>query len=261
MSDRDEDKGGSRHRSRRVVLWLASGVGVTLVVVAGVAVFANSGDETSGDDPAAPTTSVDQADAPDPLPTNPAEEEAEPEPVVDPWESIPILFYSGPEGVYRTGTGFFAQFQVALPEGWMRAFPELPDIVELSPSAEACETDQTSAACVGLITVVDSGGPSVEETTTAIRTVAGVSSSEPVPAEVGDATGVRFQMWTDEPSATVATLGDGGRVVMSRTRIFQAYVLDVDGRAVTLFVDSPAESPMNETALPVLNSIAWRDLN
>jgi len=185
----------------------------------------------------------------------------EPTTSADPWEEIPILFYSGPEGVYRTGDGFFAQFQVALPEGWARAFPELPDIVELSPSPEACESDQAAAACAGLITVVDSGQPGVEETATAIRTTAGVSSSEPVPAEVGEASGVWSEMWTDEPSATVVTIADGGRVVMNRTRTFQTYVLDVEGETVTLFVDSPAETPMLEIAQPVLDSIVWRDLN
>ncbi len=238
---------------------------MSVAVIAGVAALANQGDETSAADPVAPTTSIKQA-APQPDPTEPAttslsEEVTEPAPETDPWEEVPILFYSGPEGVYRTGTGFFAQFQVALPEGWARAFPELPDIVELSPSPEACETDQAATACVGLITVVDSGQPGVEETVTAIRTTAGISSSEPVPAAVGDASGVQFEISTDAPTATVATIADGGRVVMNRTRTFLTYVLDVEGQAVTLFVDSPAETPLLETAQPVLDSIVWRDLS
>ena len=235
-----------------------------MAVVVAVVVLANGDDEASFEDPVASTTSsaqpTPQVDPPDPPPTSSSEEVAEPAPTVDPWEEVPILFYSGPEGVYRTGNGFFAQFQVALPEGWARAFPELPDIVELSPSPEACETDQASAACTGLITVVDVGQATVEEAVTLITTSAGVSSSEPVPAELGDASGVRFEMWTDELLATVATIADGGRVVMNRTRAFLTYVLDVEGQTVTMFVDSPAEASMLELAQPVLDSIVWRDL-
>ena len=46
---------------------------------------------------------------------------------VDDWEETEIFFFAGSAGQYRTGSSFFAQFRVDLPDGWARTFQSSPE--------------------------------------------------------------------------------------------------------------------------------------
>jgi hypothetical protein len=147
----------------------------------------------------------------------------------DPWNEVPVFDFSEREGDYRTGQAFFAQFRVSLPGGWTRAFHTFSDIIEISPTREECETQQSADACSVLITVIDPVLSDVAETVSVLRSLDGVDSTEPVPIELGGASGVRFDMTTTDEAVTVHVIRDGGRLDMHATRVFSTHVLDVDG--------------------------------
>ena len=235
MSDRSSN-GSSRVRTA----WLAA---AALVVVAGVVAVLTSNNEKAAPELAAPTTQATTTTA-----------------ALDDWEETEILFFAGPAGQYRTGSTFFAQFRVDLPDGWARTFPEFAGIVEVSPTPGACEEARTPPSCAGLLTVIDSFQLDVDTTVDFLRSREAVTTTEPEPVTVGGAEGVVFGMTTDQVGATIQPLNDGGRFVIQPDRDISVYVVDVDGTPVTILVDSPTGGSFFPEAAAVLESIEWRAL-
>lgn len=165
-------------RAHKAVLWASVVlVGTFAVTVTGFLVG------RSGDEEAAPATTVAQLSATTPVPTTTV---ASTTTTLDEWERVQVLFFAGPAGDYRSGAGFFSEFKFTLPEGWARAFPELPDIVEVSPNPEECGSLTAAEDCEGLITVVDTAVPTVDETVAFFQAREELEVTEPVAAEIGE---------------------------------------------------------------------------
>ena len=248
-------EGPAKERRRRS--WLVAAVAA--LVIGGAALLAL---QTSGEKgPVVATTeaspSVPTSAPPPSLPTTLALTEA------SSWDALPV-FTGGKEGEFRTDV-FFVPVKFTVPSGtWWPKGEEFEDFADLTTEFSAPPNPYP----VG-ISFMDWGAGDIAATVEAITGVPGADYSEPVPALVGGAEGMKVTatsvvdslLYHDSPdNGGCVTRWCEGMLRIGKGDTVDFYVLDVAGKTVTVAVGDEEGGDFRTQAQAVLDSIVWRDL-
>lgn len=258
-----EEEPGEKGR-RPTPTWVAAAVAIIVLGVA-LLLMSQGGEETPLATEPTPTTAVDTTPTTVPASTT----------TIDPaeaaWQAITVpVFGMEGGGRFRAGS-FFVPFSYEVPDGWTRDMED-PTVLALhcGPSPDP------DLACIGGIIFFDPEAETVDEALESLRSWPGPTFGEPVPVQIGGASGFTFEVTSEVDTSVFDSSVGARRIDIGGLGSMRGYVLDVAGTIVAIYVDGtigdisePDEADYYArlaerifvVAQPVLDSIVWKDLN
>ena len=253
----DEDQQGQSTKHPRARGWAIAAVLALIGGVLAIVLSQNTEQPSPVTDPPPITTTPETVDttSPEVTETSLSGEDAA-------WEETRILLSSTPvPGQYRTDK-FAVDFRFEITPGWKPAETERLNLIGFTPSSE-----WDSSADVGpplVIYFVEPEAASTEDAVAVFNEGAGVTVGAQGPTDIGGAEGVRFEVDTEPFRFQVMGQEDEQipGVFLDHDKAYEVHIVDVNGKIVTVVVQSPPEmfEDFKARARTVLDSVVWRDL-